>query len=397
MAKNYTATKISCYVGYVVQAIVNNFLPILFVALQEEYALSYEQLARLIFFNFGTQIFVDLITPKIVARVSYRTAAILSQATAAGGLALLGILPNILPSPYVAIVISIMIYACGSGLMEVIMSPMIEMLPTGDKSGNMAFLHSFYCWGQAFTVIGSTVMIKILGYGNWAFVPLIWAIIPFVNMFSFFRVPIVEPKEEGKKQKLRHLIKRPKFVGYMVMMLCAGASEIAMADWASVFVSEALGVPKAVGDLAGPCAFAIFMGSGRIWYAKVSHKVSFKKTMIIMSLLCLLCYLMVAFCNIPILSLIFCAFCGWTVSISWPAIYSAGAREFPDGSATMFSIFAFCGDMGCCLGPWSLGVIADSFGLNTGFAAMVVFPITMILTLILTLKNKDCKNQIQVV
>lgn len=394
MASKYTSTKISCYVGYIVQAIVNNFLPILFVALQDEYSLSYEQLARLIFFNFGTQIFIDLITPKIVDIVGYRTAAILSQGAAAAGLALLGVLPKLLPFPYIAIIISIIIYASGSGFMEVIISPMIEMLPTKDKSGNMAFLHSFYCWGQAFTVIGSTLMIRFFGFGNWSSVPLVWAIIPFVNMFAFFKVPVIEPSKEEKGQGFSTLIKRPKFAGYMLMMLCAGASEIAMADWASVFVSEALGVPKAVGDLAGPCAFAIFMGSGRVWYAKVSHKVSFKKTMIIMSLLCLVCYLVVAFCNIPIFSLLFCAFCGWTVSISWPGIYSAGAKEFPDGSAAMFSIFAFCGDMGCCLGPWSLGIIADAYGLNLGFAAMSVFPITMIITLLMTLKNKDCKKSV---
>lgn len=391
MASKYTSTKLSCYVGYVVQAVVNNFLPILFIALQDVYGLGYEKLARLILFNFVTQMFTDFITPKIVGKIGYRATAILCQGSAALGLAMLGILPRLVTDTYSAIIISIIVYAFGSGLMEVIMSPMIEMLPTKDKSGNMAFLHSFYCWGQAFTVVVTTLLVFLFGYKGWANIPLVWAVLPFINMFSFFKVPIVEPGKEEKKKSFGELIKIPRFIGYMVMMFCAGASEIAMAEWASMFIQQALGVSKVIGDLAGPCAFALFMGAGRLWYAKVSHKVSFKKTLLIMSALCFICYFVVALCNVPLVSLIFCAVCGFTVSISWPGIYSAGAREFPEGSSAMYSAFAMCGDTGCFFGPWMLGIIADSFGLNVGFAAMTVFPIVMILAVGFALKNKDCK------
>lgn len=377
MKSKYISTKLACYVGYIVQAVVNNFLPILFIALQDVYGLGYEKLARLIVFNFVTQMITDLITPKIVAKIGYRKTAIMCQGTAALGLLMLYVLPKFMSNTYLAIILSIIVYAFGSGLMEVIMSPIIEMLPTNNKSGNMSVLHSFYCWGQAFTVIVTTVLVSLFGYGGWSNVPLVWAVLPFINMFSFLKVPIVEPDKDEKKSPIKVLLKSRRFRIYMVMMLCAGACEIAMAEWASMFAQQALGVSKVIGDFAGPCAFAIFMGIGRIWYAAVSQKVSFNKTLIALSVCCFVCYIVVAFCNIPLVALIFCALCGFTVSISWPGIYSCGAVDFPEGSSAMYSIFAMCGDTGCCLGPWVLGIVADSFGLNIGFGVASVFPIIM--------------------
>lgn len=387
MSSKYRSTKLACYVGYIVQAVINNFLPILFIALQDVYELSYEKLARLIVFNFVTQMVTDLITPKIVEKTGYKKAAVICHGAAALGLALLGILPRFIP-PYSGIIISIIVYAFGSGLIEVLVSPIIEMLPTTDKSGNMSILHSFYCWGQAFTIIVTTFLVKVFGYGNWTVIPLVWAVLPFINMFFFMRVPVVEPEKENKNAGFKELVRNRRFLIYMVMMLCAGATEIAMAEWASMFVQKALGVSKVVGDLTGPCAFALFMGIGRMWYAAVAKRVNFRKTLIILSTLCFICYVVVAVCNIPWVSLIFCAICGFTVSISWPGIYSAGAEEFPDGSSVMYSVFAMCGDTGCCLGPWALGIVADSFGLNTGFAVTSVFAVIMIIAVLLLGKSK---------
>ena len=388
--RKYTSTKLACYVGYIVQAVVNNFLPILFIALQDVYGLGYEKLARLIVFNFVTQMITDFITPKIVGKIGYRKTAVMCQGAAALGLVMLGVLPRIMPDTYLAIILSIIVYAFGSGLMEVIMSPIIEMLPSDNKWGNMAFLHSFYCWGQMFTVIVTTALVALFGYSGWANIPLVWAVLPFLNMFSFFKVPIIEPEADSKKASLKDLIKSKKFVCYMIMMLCAGACEIAMAQWASMFAQQALGVSKVIGDIAGPCAFAVFMGIGRVWYGIVSKKVSFKKLLIILSILCFGCYITVAVCKIAFVALAFCALCGFTVSISWPGIYSLGAEDFPEGSSVMYSVFAMCGDTGCCLGPWVLGIVADSFGLNIGFAAAAVFPVIMILTTLISMKNKDC-------
>ena len=329
MSNKYLKTKLASYIGYIVQAIVNNFLPILFIALQDIYKLSYEQLARLIVINFVTQMFTDLITPKIVTKLNYKKTAVLAHFSAFSGLFLLGVLPNCMNDKYSAICLSLVITAFGSGLIEVIISPIIENLPTDNKKGNMAFLHSFYCWGQAFTIIVTTAWIFTFGFGNWLYIPLIWSIIPFINMFVFMKVSVVEPSSETKKTKFKELFKSSRFRCFMVMMLCAGACEIAMAQWASLFAQQALGVSKVIGDLLGPCAFAIFMGIGRIWYGSIAEKISFRKTLINLSAVCFILYLIVAFCKIPIIALVCCALCGFTVSISWPGLYSAGAKSFP--------------------------------------------------------------------
>lgn len=389
---NYTPTKIASYAGLFVQAIVNNFLPILFIALQDVYKIGYEKLGRLIMFNFVTQLVTDMLTPKIVGILGYRKCAIMCQGFAALGLTMLSFMPRIMPDPYVGIVVSVMVYAFASGLMEVILSPMVEMLPTKNKSGNMAVLHSFYCWGQAVTTLLTTLLVSLLGYVNWMYIPILWAIVPFINMFSFIKVPIIEPEPERKSDSLKTLLSSPLFRCFTVMMVCAGASEIAMAEWASMFAQQALGVSKVVGDLAGPCAFAIFMGTGRILYARFSAKLSFRKTVIVLSALCAACYLTTALTRIPLLALVSCAVCGFTVSVMWPGTYSAGAKAFPRGDAVMFSVFAMCGDLGCCLGPWILGIIADIKSLHTGFAVTALFPIIMLITAIFFFKEEVIKE-----
>lgn len=392
VVKKYLPTKVAGYVGFVVQAIINNFLPILFIVFRDIYDLGYEKLGRLIVFNFATQMFIDLLTPKILSKIGYRKASFLSQFTAFVGLCMMSVLPQIMDNTYLAIIISIMVYAMGSGLMEVILSPMIEMLPTGNKSGNMAVLHSFYCWGQMLVVPVTTLLVLWLGYEKWFYIPLLWAVVPFINMFSFLKVPIVEPDAEQKQSTFSQLIRNHKFVVYMIMMLCAGASEIAMSQWSSLFVQTALGIPKAIGDVAGPCIFAFFMASGRVAYAKISKKISFTRLLLWLNVLCSVCYVMVAVCKIAVLSLVFCALCGLSVSISWPGIYSAGARNFKTGGAVMFSVFAMCGDTGCSLGPWLIGVVAEYSNLNYGFLAAAVFPIIMVICTLYLLKNRDCKN-----
>lgn len=378
MNNKYKKTKIAAYTGYFVQAIVNNFLPILFIALQDVYGIGYEKLGRLIMFNFVTQMITDIVTPKIVEKMGYKKSAVMSQGIAALGLASLAVFPNIMPDAYVGIVISVIIYAFASGLTEVIISPMIEMLPTDNKTGNMSLLHSFYCWGQAVTALGSTLLLHMLGYKGWMFIPLIWAIVPAINAVFFSGVPVVEPEPERKSDSFRQLFKNRSFRLFMVIMLCSGASEIAMAEWASMFAQKALGVSKVVGDLAGPCAFALFMGVGRVCYAAFSEKLSYKKTIVTMSLLCAVCYYVAAFVKIPVFALAACAVCGFSVSLFWPGTLSAGAKAFPKGDAVMFSVFAMCGDIGCCIGPWILGIIADNASLNVGFAVSSVFPLVMI-------------------
>lgn len=388
MKNKYTVTRLACFIGFVVQAIINNFLPILFVALQDNYKLNYEELARLIFINFASQMVIDFLTPQITRFIGYRKTAFLSQSMASAGLVMMGILPVFMSHKYTAIVISVTVYAIGSGLMEVILSPMVEALPTNNQSGTMCILHSFYCWGQALTIIVTTALAFVFGNDKWNFIPIIWAVIPFVNALFFLHVPVIEPEKDKKLATFKQLFKRGNFRGFMLMMFCAGASEIAMAQWASLFAQRGLGVSKIIGDLAGPCAFALFMGLGRIYYGINAKKLDFKRSMIFLSCLSTACYLGVAICKIEALSLVFCAVCGLSVSIFWPAIYSQGAVDFTDGGMVMYSTFAMCGDIGCATGPWILGIVANNFGLESGFGVTALFPILMLICTVVVVKSK---------
>ena len=389
MSASYKSTKIACFIGFVVQAIINNFLPLLFIIFNTEYHLNYEQLGRLLFINFFVQLIVDALTPALVKRIGYRGAAISCHALAAVGLCLLGILPLIFPNHiYACLVASIIIYASGSGIIEVCISPIVELLPGDKKGADMAFSHSFYCWGQAFTVLVSTLLIFLIGQSSWQFIPILWAIIPFLNTFNFMRVPIVEQHDAPLSKTAKTLFKNRDFWIFAVIMICAGASEITMAEWASLFAQQALGVDKTVGDLLGPCAFAVCMGSGRVIFGLLDGKFNPKKALVINNVFCIICYVGVAICNIPALSLIACALCGFTVSLSWPGTYSLAARHFPMGGTLMFSILALCGDFGCSIGPWLMGIVANNTTLETGFFVCAIFPAIMVLTAPLLRKEK---------
>ncbi|MBE6769898.1 MAG: MFS transporter [Ruminococcaceae bacterium] len=380
--QRYTSTKISCYIGYIVQAIINNFLPLLFLIFQTKYNVSYEALGRLIFINFVVQISVDIVSVKVVKLLGYRTITVLAHAIAALGLVMLGVLPMLFPeNVYTCLVIAILFYATGSGIIEVIISPIVEYLPGEKKAAEMCFLHSFYCWGQMLTVIVSTVLLRVLG-GNWMLLPIIWAVIPFVNMFSFMRVPLVIPQNEveNKGDSISVLLKNRKFYKLLIAMLCAGASEIAVAQWSSMFIEQALGVDKVLGDLLGPCAFALFMGTGRIIFGLLGEKISLNRLITINAALCFVCYLVVSFSSSPVLCLISCAACGFSVSLMWPGTYSVAAKEIVSGGTAMYGILAMLGDMGCSLGPWLVGLVADFADLQAGFLVVSVFPAIMFLS-----------------
>ncbi len=389
MLKSYKSTKIACFIGFVVQAIINNFLPLLFIIFNTKYNLNYEQLGRLLFINFFVQLIVDAITPAIVKKIGYRGSAIACHGLAAVGLCMLGILPLLFPTKiYFCIVAAIIVYAAGSGIIEVCISPMVELLPGDKKGADMAFTHSFYCWGQAFTVLVSTLLIFLLGQNHWQFIPILWAIIPFLNMLHFMRVPVIEQPDDPVTKTANTLFKNRDFWIFAVVMVCAGASEITMAEWASLFAQKALNVSKTTGDLLGPCAFAVCMGSGRVIFGLLDGKFNPKKALILNNILCVLCYVGVAICNIEWLSLVVCALCGFSVSLSWPGTYSMAARHFPTGGTLMFSVLALCGDLGCSMGPWIMGIVANSSTLETGFLVSAIFPAVMVLVLPFLRKEK---------
>ena len=352
LKKNYNATVFSCFVGFVSQAIVVGYVPLLFLTFSKTYNIPLEKITLLITVNFVVQLTVDFLSAKFVDKIGYKRLAILSQAVTFVGLSCLSILPNVLPNAYIGIVIAIMLSAIGSGLTEVIISPIVESIPGEKKTAEMSLLHSFYCWGQVTVVALTTIMIKIFGNDLWYIAPAIWAIIPLINTFNFIGVPIVPNLTKEEKTPFLKMLLSKQFILCIVIMVCSGASEIAMSQWSSYFAEAGLKVSKMTGDLLGPCLFAIFMGTGRIIFGFIGEKINLKTALSASALLCAACYLGTCFINNSVISLLTCAITGITVSIMWPATLSLAARLFPKGGGSMYSVLALSGDTGCTLGPW---------------------------------------------
>ena len=376
---SYRHTYISCFIGYITQAISVNLLPLFFVIFQDDYHISFEKLGRLIFIFFFMQIVVDLIAVKYVDRIGYRPCIAAAHIFATVGLVMVSFLPRILPSPYMGLVISVVTYAVGSGLIEVLISPILNAVPSESKAGTMSLLHSFYCWGQVFTVLITTLILRMIGTQLWYLIPIFWALIPFWNIFRFLRTPLVPPIAEEHRMNVKDLFKSKLFIIVLVLMTCAGAAEIAMSQWSSLFCERGLGVPKVAGDLLGPGLFAVFMGIGRTVYGIFGHKINLAKVMIWSTILCIGCYIVAAFSTWPVLAMVGCALCGLSVSVMWPGVLSLSAEKFPNGGTVMFGMCAVFGDLGAAAGPWMTGLIADSAGLNVGLFAGIVFPVVMIL------------------
>lgn len=383
MEKRYQKTIYVCFASYVIQAIVNNFAPLLFLTFQSRYQISLSSISALITINFCVQLVVDLICAKIVDKIGYRTAMLIAHGAAALGLAGLAFLPEMLPDPFLGLVLCVSIYAVGGGIIEVVNSPIVENCPTKNKAGTMGLLHSFYCWGHVGVVILSTVFFVLAGIENWKILALLWALVPIINGIFFIRIPLPDIYAEGETgMPVGKLLKNKLFWALFIMMLCAGASEQGMSQWASAFAEKALGIPKAVGDLAGPLSFALCMGLGRALYAKFSEKLPLEKFMAGSCCLCIFSYLLATLSPNPILSFLGCALCGLSVAIMWPGTFSLGAAAIKGGTA-MFAFFALAGDVGCSAGPTLAGFVSDSMGgdLKKGILAAMVFPIGLLLAL----------------
>lgn len=390
MSKKYMSTKIACYTGYFVQAIINNLAPLFYVIFQDEFNINYTRISWLIMINFITQLVVDIASVKVIDKLGYRKSIVLAHIFSAVGLFLLGNLPRAMDNHYIGIIIPILIYATGSGLIEVLVSPIVEGLPLENKSGEMSLLHSFYCWGQMSVVLFTTVAIKFIGNENWIYAPMLWAIIPLINMFLFMKVPIFPPVPEGEEEmKVGELFKNGTFLLLAVMMLCSGASELAMSQWASTFAEKSLGVDKLTGDLLGPCLFALLMALGRVVYGLVGDKLNVQKVLSLSAALCVAAYLLSTLSKAPIVSLIGCGLCGLSVATMWPGVFSFASKIFPRGGTALFAMLAVFGDFGCAFGPWLSGVVSDGVRassiefdpLKFGLIISVVFPITMIMVI----------------
>ena len=388
---SYRATVYASYAAYVVQAAVNNIPPILFLILSRNYGLSLSEIAFLMSFNFLVQICVDVFGARYADRIGYRTCVIWAHVTAFLGLAGFGILPRILPSCFVGCLIPLFFYACGGGLIEVIISPIMESLPSESKAGAMSMLHSFYCWGQMFVVLASTGILVLFGTEYWYFVPILWSILPLVNAFVYARVPICTLAEEHERAPLGKLLRMRVYRLLLLLMFCGGACELAMSQWASIFAELGLHVTKTVGDLLGPMLFAFFQALGRVYYGRNAERLPLRKSLFISGIFCVFCYLVCVFAPWPLLSLCGCALCGLSVALFWPGTLSLAAQRVPTGNISSFALLALAGDCGCTAVPALVGLISDSYegtflaysgdaaGLHLGLLAAAFFPLLLVL------------------
>lgn len=377
MLKTYKATKIASYIGYITQAIVNNLSPLLFVTFSGQFGLSLDKISLLITVNFGVQILTDLVSAKFIMKLGYRPACVLAHVLATLGLVMYGILPFIVPA-YLGLMIATIFCAVGGGLDEVIISPVIEGIPGDRKEADMSLLHSFYCWGQVGVVLGSTLFFSTVGIENWRILPFIWAIVPFIDTFLFLFVPIHEMCENEEGVNLRLIVRKKEFIILFIIMICAGASELAMSQWASLFAEEGLGVSKTVGDLLGPCMFAFFMGVSRTIFGIFGGRMKLEKYMLISAGLCIVAYLVAALSTNPLIALCGCGLCGFSVGLMWPGTYSISTKHIPCGGARMFALLAFAGDIGCTSGPDVAGLVGNATGsIRIGLLCAVIFPIIL--------------------
>lgn len=382
---NYKKTLIAGYLGFVTQAIVANFAPLLFLTFNRTYNIPLGKIAFISTAFFFTQLLVDLFCAKFVDDIGYRKSIVASEVLAAAGLIGLAILPEVLPDAYVGIIISVIIYAMGSGLIEVLASPIVEACPFDNKDSVMSLLHSFYCWGSVAVILFSTIFISVFGMENWHILSCLWALVPLCNIYNYMTCPIETLTEEGEGIGIRNLFKIPVFWISIILMICAGASELSMAQWASAYVESALGLPKSIGDITGPCLFAVAMGISRSFYGKYGEKVDLLKFMIGSGALCFVCYLMAALGKNPIFGLVGCVVCGFSVGIMWPGTISITSLRIPAGGTALFALLAMAGDMGGSIGPCIVGFVTQNSGdnLKSGMLAGCVFPAALIVSVCL--------------
>lgn len=397
LKNNYNYTLKASYLGYVVQAVVNNFVPLLFLTFQRSFGISLERITMLVTVNFGIQLLVDLLSARFVDRIGYRACIVAAHVFSAAGLAGLSFIPDIVPGHFGGILICVALYAVGGGIIEVLISPIVEACPTDKKDAAMSLLHSFYCWGAVAVVLVSTLFFRIAGVDNWRLLALIWAVVPALNALLFTRVPILSLTEDGQSLGIRGLLKSGLFWLFVFIMICAGASEQAMSQWASAFAESGLKVSKTVGDLAGPCMFSVLMGISRAMYAKYSERIHLTAFMTGSAVLCVCSYVLASTAVSPVLGLLGCGLCGFSVGILWPGAFSLASVSCPRGGTAMFALLALAGDLGCASGPALVGLVSGANGgdMKAGLAAAGWIPVILTIGLLKIMYNNRKKGHTQ--
>lgn len=394
MQKNYQKTLKACYLGFITQAIAANFAPLLFLKFHADYGISLGRIALISTAFYFTQLVVDVFCARFVDKIGYRKSVVASEVASVLGLVGLAFIPDICADPFAGIIACVIVYAIGSGLIEVLCSPIVEACPFDHKEAVMSLLHSFYCWGSVGVILLSSLFFTVFGIGNWRILACVWALIPLFNIFNFATCPIEHLTEDGKGMSIGQLFRKPLFWAAILLMVCAGASEMSMAQWASAYTEAALGFSKSVGDLIGPCMFAVTMGISRVIYSKYGAKINLNHYMIGSGILCLCCYLLASLSFSPVLGLIGCVFCGFSVGIMWPGTISITSPRMPQGGTALFAFLAMAGDLGGAFGPNLVGTVSQQAGdsLQSGMLAGSVFPLVLIVSLLL-LGRKTVKSQ----
>lgn len=396
MNNNYNKTLLACYLGFITQAITANFSPLLFLMFHNTYNIPLGKIALISAVFFFTQLLVDLICAKYVDQIGYRKSIVASEIFSAVGLIGLSFMPNIFPNPFTGIILCVVLYAIGSGLIEVLCSPIVEACPFDNKESVMSLLHSFYCWGSVGVILISTVFFAIFGIENWKWLACLWAIVPLYNVYNFLTCPIEHLVEDGEGMSILELFKTPMFFVSIILMICAGASEISMAQWASAFAESALNLTKSIGDITGPCFFAITMGVCRVFYGKFGEKIDLHKFMLGSGLLCFICYMMASLSANPMISLLGCVFCGFSVGIMWPGSISISSKKFPKGGTAMFALLAMAGDLGGSIGPSLVGNVTQMAGdnLQRGMLAGSIFPVVLVISVMIIMISNNKSSHI---
>ncbi len=384
MGKNYQKTLRACYLGFITQAIAANFAPLLFLKFHADYGIPLGRIALISTAFFFTQLVVDLLCARFVDAIGYRRAVIASEVTSAAGLMGLAFLPGLCRDPFTGILICVIVYAIGSGLIEVVGSPIVEACPFDHKEAVMSLLHSFYCWGSVGVIVLSTAFFALFGIDHWRVLACLWALLPLYNIYNFATCPIERLVEDGQGMNIRALFKTPVFWIAVLLMVCSGASELGMAQWASAFAESALGLNKTVGDLMGPCLFAITMGVCRALFGKFGDRLDLSKTMLASGALCLACYLLASLAHSPVMGLVGCVMCGFSVGIMWPGTISISSRSMPLGGTALFALLAMAGDLGGAFAPGLVGWVTQRAGddLRAGMLAGCVFPVLLMVGLV---------------
>lgn len=388
---SYRHTIAACCTGYITQSAINNFVPLLFTTFNSTLGIPMTKITVLITINFCIQLFIDLVSAKVIDRIGYRASMVIAHIFAGAGLALLAVLPQTMPDPFVGILICVFLYAIGGGLLEVLVSPIVEACPGENKAAVMGLLHSFYCWGTVAVILISTLFFTVFGRENWRIMAVIWSLLPFANCIFFTKVPINTLTEDGEGLSIGTLCRTKIFALFVILMLCSGAAEQSISQWASTFAERGLGITKTLGDLLGPCLFSVFMGTARIIYSKLSIKIPIYRLLIISGVLCIASYLTASLAANEIVSLIGCAFCGFSVGAMWPGAFSIAGEKLPTGGTTMFALLALAGDMGCAGGPTLVGFLSDAFDgdMKTALLFAIIFPVMLIIGCIMLKKKKN--------